>query len=99
MTTVASVTASARLLAAAEAIVGTLAEHAEESERLRQLAAPSVHAMTEAGMWRILTPRTYGGWEAGLFLLGRIAAGMEMVRALRFASRAVALSEPRCGSF
>ncbi|MEA3215127.1 MAG: hypothetical protein QOJ19_1283, partial [Acidimicrobiia bacterium] len=23
-------------------------------------------AMAEAGLWRILTPRTYGGWEAGL---------------------------------
>ncbi|MGK2914423.1 MAG: acyl-CoA dehydrogenase family protein [Porticoccaceae bacterium] len=60
------VTSSSRLVAAAEAIVDTLAAHAGESERLRQLAGPSVQAMTAAGMWDILTPQIYGGSEAGL---------------------------------
>ena len=54
------------LVAATEAITGVLRANAAESERLRQLAPASVEAMAEAGLWRILTPRTHGGAEAGL---------------------------------
>ena len=51
---------------AARSIAETLRAHAEESERLRHLAPQSVQAMAEAGLWRILTPASLGGSEAGL---------------------------------
>lgn len=54
------------LVSAAEAIAGRLAAGALESERGRKVSPSSVRAMADAGLWRILTPRTYGGWEAGL---------------------------------
>lgn len=43
-----------------------LRANAAESERLRHIAPASVAAMSDAGLWRILTPRTHGGAEAGL---------------------------------
>lgn len=36
------------------------------SERERRLCDESVDAIGDAGLWRIFTPRLYGGWEAGL---------------------------------
>lgn len=56
----------AELRDAALRIAPLLAEHAAQSDSARQVAPASVEAMTAAGMWRILTPRTHGGWEAGL---------------------------------
>ena len=52
--------------AAARGISGVLRENAQESEHLRQLAPASVQAMKQAGLWRILTPASLGGSEAGL---------------------------------
>jgi hypothetical protein len=52
---------SSRLVAAAEAIVDTLTAHAGEAEQLRQLAGPSVQAMTAAEMYG----RTRLGLEPG----------------------------------
>ncbi len=43
-----------------------VARGAARSEQDRKLCNESVAAMEEAGLWRILTPRLYGGWEAGL---------------------------------
>lgn len=57
---------SAELVTAAEEIAGLLAADAGESEELRRLPAATVEMMREAGMWRILTPSTHGGAEAGL---------------------------------
>lgn len=54
------------LVSAAESIVDVLHANAEESEVGRRVAAASVRAMEEAGLWRILTARTHGGSEAGL---------------------------------
>ena len=51
---------------ATDAIIDVLRANAAESERLRYVAPASVAAMTDAGLWRLLTPRTYGGAEAGL---------------------------------
>lgn len=56
----------AGLVTAAESIVDVLRANASESEHLRHVAPASVEAMTGAGLWRILTPRTHGGDEAGL---------------------------------
>jgi alkylation response protein AidB-like acyl-CoA dehydrogenase len=43
-----------------------VARGAEQSEQQRRLCDESVAAMEKAGLWRIFTPRIYGGWEAGL---------------------------------
>lgn len=51
---------------AATSIAEVLRENAAVSERLRQLAPESVKAMEDAGLWRILTPASVGGAEAGL---------------------------------
>ena len=51
---------------AAEAIAAALAANADESELGRRVSPSSVQAMAAAGLWGILTPRTYGGAEAGL---------------------------------
>ena len=56
----------ADLIADTEAIVDLLRANAAESERERRVAPASVAAMAEVGLWRILTPRTHGGAEAGL---------------------------------
>ncbi len=55
-----------RLVDAARRIAQLLADHAADSERARRVAPASVDAMSAAGLWRILTPATYGGSEAGL---------------------------------
>jgi alkylation response protein AidB-like acyl-CoA dehydrogenase len=54
------------LVDGARAIAGTVAGRADESERNRRLAVETVEAMAGARLWRILTPRTYGGLEAGV---------------------------------
>ena len=56
----------AAILAAARGITGRLAANAATSEAGRSLAPDSVEAMTEAGIWRLLAPRLYGGYEAGV---------------------------------
>ncbi|MFT7599196.1 MAG: 3-hydroxy-9,10-secoandrosta-1,3,5(10)-triene-9,17-dione monooxygenase [Acidimicrobiales bacterium] len=56
----------ADLLTATEGITPVLRANAVESERLRMLAPASVEAMHGAGLWRVLTPSTHGGDEAGL---------------------------------
>ena len=58
-----SMTAAAE---AATSISAVLRDNAAESERLRHVAPASVRAMEEAGLWRLLTPASVGGAEAGL---------------------------------
>jgi alkylation response protein AidB-like acyl-CoA dehydrogenase len=52
------------ILAATEDIVPSLAAHAAASEKRRSLAPESVLAMERAGLWRLLTPKRWGGLEA-----------------------------------
>lgn len=54
------------ILAAAEEIVPILAAHAAASEKNRSLAPESVRAIERAGLWRLLTPKRWGGLEADL---------------------------------
>lgn len=51
------------LLARAEALVPMLQERAAQCESARALPAETVHAFEEAGFYRILQPRAYGGYE------------------------------------
>ncbi|MEZ5379169.1 MAG: hypothetical protein R2733_21910 [Acidimicrobiales bacterium] len=51
---------------AARSVAPALAANAQLSERLRRLAPESVDLMVEAGLWRVLTPASVGGAEAGL---------------------------------
>ncbi len=61
-----STPSTAALVDAARSISDRLAAEETTSDQARSLSSRSVEAMTQAGLWRILTPRTFGGWEAGL---------------------------------
>lgn len=54
------------LLARAAKIVPILREHAAESEEKRQLADASIAALRDAGLFRLLQPRRWGGMEADM---------------------------------
>jgi len=45
----------------AAALVPILAERAAETERQRQVPAQSVAELTEAGLFRVLQPKRFGG--------------------------------------
>ncbi|WP_068637366.1 acyl-CoA dehydrogenase family protein [Thauera butanivorans] len=51
------------LLARARAMVPTLAERALEAERAGMVPADTVREMNEAGLFRVLQPRRFGGYE------------------------------------
>lgn len=59
-------TGHAEILARVAAIGERIAGRAADSERARRLDPDAVAAMTEAGIFRILAPRRYGGYEATL---------------------------------
>lgn len=54
------------LKTAAEKLVPILAGQAEESERLRRVSDGAARALREAGMFRLSTPRAFGGYGAGV---------------------------------
>lgn len=56
----------AAMVAAAVAIAPAVEAAGPASEVARRLAPEAVDAMTDAGIWRILRPERYGGFEAGL---------------------------------
>lgn len=56
----------AELTTAAEKLVPILAGQAEESERLRRVSDGAARALREAGMFRLSTPRAFGGYGAGV---------------------------------
>src|SRR5262245_12812171 len=58
----AAVTA-AEILARARRLVPMLRERALETERLRRLPEATYHAFQEAGFFKIMQPRRYGGFE------------------------------------
>jgi indole-3-acetate monooxygenase len=57
----------------ARAVVPVIRAHAQEAERERQLSAPVVEAMTQAGLLRLHVPRSLGGLEADIVTCARIA--------------------------
>jgi alkylation response protein AidB-like acyl-CoA dehydrogenase len=56
----------AALVAATVAIAPAVEAAGPASEAARRVAPEAVEAMTDAGIWRILRPERYGGFEAGL---------------------------------
>jgi 3-hydroxy-9,10-secoandrosta-1,3,5(10)-triene-9,17-dione monooxygenase len=54
------------LLARARALQPVLRENAAEGELLRRLPDPVSDALTQAGMFRLLTPSRFGGYEVDL---------------------------------
>lgn len=62
------------LLQRAADLVPILQERAEETERQRQVPARSVAALTEAGLFRVLQPKRFGGYEYDFNLLIRLIA-------------------------
>ena len=55
------VVADESLLARARTLEPIIREHAGTTERQRRLASPVLHAMREAGLFRMFTPRALGG--------------------------------------
>jgi hypothetical protein len=51
------------ILTRCQEIVPSLAANAAKSERNRSLAPQSVAAMERIGLWRLLTPKRWGGWK------------------------------------
>lgn len=51
------------LLNAVRTLEPLIRKHADEAERNRQLSQPVVTALAEAGLFRLYTPRTLGGFE------------------------------------
>jgi alkylation response protein AidB-like acyl-CoA dehydrogenase len=56
----------AEVLSRATGITERIAARTSHSERARRLDPDSLAAMTEAGIWRLLAPRRYGGYEMSL---------------------------------
>ena len=61
------------LLARARALEPIIREHVETTERERRLARPVLHAMREAGLLRMFTPRALGGLETDPVTVARVA--------------------------
>lgn len=54
---------AASVIAAAEGLVPLLAERAVETDRERRVPRDTYDRIVDAGLWRILKPKKYGGYE------------------------------------
>jgi alkylation response protein AidB-like acyl-CoA dehydrogenase len=61
------------LLARARALEPVIREHADTAERERRLARPVLDAMRATGLFRMFTPRAFGGLEADPVTVSRVA--------------------------
>ncbi len=61
------------LVARARAIVPKLAERAERCERERRIPQESIDELKAAGLFQILMPRAYGGFELDFSVYARVA--------------------------
>jgi alkylation response protein AidB-like acyl-CoA dehydrogenase len=64
--------ATKTLLDAVRALEPLIREHADEAECHRKLSQPVVTALAEAGLFRLYTPRTLGGFEVDPLTLCRV---------------------------
>jgi alkylation response protein AidB-like acyl-CoA dehydrogenase len=60
------------LLQAARQIAPVIRAHNNEAERARRLSKPVLAALTEAGLMRMLTPRSLGGMEVDPLTCARV---------------------------
>lgn len=60
------------LLNAARALKPLIVEHSAENERHRRLSSGVVQAMKTAGLFRLMTPKSLGGWEVDPITSARI---------------------------
>jgi 3-hydroxy-9,10-secoandrosta-1,3,5(10)-triene-9,17-dione monooxygenase len=61
------------VVARARALQPLLGDHAAEGELLRRLPDPVSDALTEAGMFRLLTPTRFGGYDVDLHTLIKVS--------------------------
>src|SRR5262245_10866390 len=62
----------AALVARAKALAPVLKERARATEDLRQIPAETVADLTNAGFFRIMSPKRFGGFELGLETLEEV---------------------------
>src|SRR6266487_5092347 len=60
------------LLDAARRIAPVIRDHCEQAERERRLSKPVMDAMAEAGLWRMVTPKSLGGLEVDPLTCARV---------------------------
>lgn len=66
--------AETALVSAASSLVPVLSANAEAADATRRLPEETIKALREAGLFRLATPRAYGGHEAGARAVTAIAA-------------------------
>lgn len=60
------------LIERARAMIPALRERAPRTEEARQLLRETVQAFTDAGFFRIVQPKRYGGFEMGIDVLEEV---------------------------
>ena len=90
------------LIEVARHITPVIREHSDEAERERRLSKPVLDALTQAGLMRMLTPRSLGGLEVDPLTCARVveevaaadsAAGWSLFNPLSWAFIAARLPE------
>jgi alkylation response protein AidB-like acyl-CoA dehydrogenase len=65
-----------RLLDAVRALAPLIRAQAEEAEQQRRLSQPVVTALADAGLFRLYTPHTLGGWEVDPLTFYRVVEAL-----------------------
>jgi len=70
-----------RLLDAVRALAPLIRAHADEAEQQRRLPQPVVTALADAGLFRLYTPHTLGGWEVEPLTFYRVVEALARIDA------------------
>jgi alkylation response protein AidB-like acyl-CoA dehydrogenase len=70
-----------RLLDAVRALAPLIRAHADEAEQQRRLPQPVVTALADAGLFRLYTPHTLGGWEVEPLTFYRVVEALACIDA------------------
>jgi alkylation response protein AidB-like acyl-CoA dehydrogenase len=68
-----------RLLDAVRTLEPLIREYAEAAEQQRRLPPPVVMALADAGLFRMYTPRTLGGWEVDPLTFYRVVEALARI--------------------
>jgi alkylation response protein AidB-like acyl-CoA dehydrogenase len=68
-----------RLLTAVRTLEPLIRTHAEEAEQQRRLPQPVVTALAAAGLFRLYTPHTLGGWEVDPLTFYRVVEALACI--------------------